>query len=97
MKEYMGNRKRLDRPGVRTPGLSNLPHHRDWLRACKGWEPAGSNFDYGGPLTELGILGNIATLMVGTELQWDAERMTFPNQPTANQYLHFRYRDGWTL
>ena len=56
-----------------------------------------SNFDYGGPLTEISMLGNIATLMVGTELQWDAKRMTFPNHPEANQYLHFRYRDGWTL
>ncbi len=97
MKEYMGDRVRLDRPGVRSTGLLNYNHHRDWLRACKGWQPAGSNFDYGGPLTELATLGNIATLNVGTELQWDAERMTFPNHPEANQYLHFRYRDGWTL
>jgi len=97
MKAYMGDRKRLDRAGVRAPGIGNVNHHRDWLRACKGWEPAGSNFDYGGPLTELAMLGNISTLMVGTELQWDAERMNFPNHPDANWLLHFRYRDGWTL
>ncbi|MEM7476329.1 MAG: Gfo/Idh/MocA family oxidoreductase [Planctomycetota bacterium] len=97
MKEYMGDRPRLDRPGVRSTGLLNYNHHRDWLHACKGWEPAGSNFDYGGPLTELAALGNIATLQRGTELQWDAERMNFPNHPEANQLLHDPYRDGWVL
>jgi predicted dehydrogenase len=97
MKEYMGERPRLDRPGVRSTGLLNYNHHRDWIHACKGYEPAGSNFDYGGPLTELAALGNIATLMPGTELVWDAKRMTFPNHPEANQYLHYRYRDGWSL
>ena len=97
MREYMGNRPRLDRPGVRSTGLLNYNHHRDWIHACKGYEPAGSNFDYGGPLTELAALGNIATLMVGTELKWDAKRMTFPNHPEADQFLRYRYRDGWTL
>ncbi len=58
---------------------------------------AGSNFDYAGPLTEIAVLGNIAQHTPGTELEWDAKHMTFPNAPKANQYLHFRYRDGWTL
>jgi len=97
MKEYLDFRPRLDRPGVRSTGLLNYNHHRDWIHACKGYEPAGSNFDYGGPLTELAALGNIATLIPGTELVWDAKRMTFPNHPEANQHLHYRYRDGWSL
>ena len=35
--------------------------------------------------------------LLGTELDWDSEHMTFPNRPTANQYLHMRYREGWSL
>jgi len=96
-KEYLQDRKKLDRPGVRSTGLLNYNHHRDWIRACRGFEPAGSNFDFGGPLTELAALGNLATLMLGTELQWDGPRMNFPNHPEANRLLHYRYRDGWTL
>ena len=88
-KEYLKDRKKLDRAGVRSTGLLNYNHHRDWIRACRGWRPAGSNFDFGGPLTELAALGNIATMMPGITLQWDAERMMFPNQLDANQYLHF--------
>ena len=60
MVEYMKDRKKPDRAGVRSTGLINDNHHRDWIRACRGWQPAGSNFDYGGPLTELATVGNTA-------------------------------------
>ena len=96
MKEYMGDRKRQREPRSSGPP-SNFKHIREWLQACKGWKTAGSNFDYGGPLTEVALLGNIALRMPGTKLEWDAKHMTFPNQPEANQYIHTRYRDGWTL
>ena len=96
MKTYMGDRKRQREPEVPGPP-GNFTHVQEWLQACKGWKPAGSDFDYGGPLTEIALLGNIALLTLGTELQWDAKHMTFPNQPTANQYLHSQYRNGWTL
>jgi hypothetical protein len=26
-----------------------------------------------------------------------AKRTIFPHHPEANQYLHYRYRDGWNL
>lgn len=96
MKEYMGDRERVPEPAAMGPP-GNLKHIQEWLQACKGWKTAGSNFDYGGPLTELAMLGNIASLMPGTELEWDSEHLTFPNHPVANQYLHFAYREGWTL
>ena len=96
MKEYMGDRAKAPDPrGDRMP--DNSAHHRDWLQACKGWNCTNSPFDDGAPLSEIAMLGNIAQRMLGTELQWDAEYMTFPNQPNANQYLHYQYRDGWTL
>ncbi|HJN51115.1 MAG: Gfo/Idh/MocA family oxidoreductase [Pseudomonadales bacterium] len=96
MKRYLGGRPvDYEQSG---PGLpDNVAHLADWLQACKGGDPAGSNFDYGGPLTEIAALGDIALRMLGTELEWDAAHMMFPNQPRANQYLHSRYRDGWTL
>jgi len=40
-------------------------HYEDWLEAIKNKTQAGSNFDYGGPLTELAQLGIIATKMLG--------------------------------
>ncbi len=33
----------------------------------------------------------------GKKLEWDGEQLRFTNAPSANQYLHYEYRQGWTL
>ena len=35
-------------------------HYQEWIAACKGGTPAGSNFDWAGPLAESVLLGNVA-------------------------------------
>jgi len=72
-------------------------HHQDWLQAIKDGGKPGSNFDYGGPLTELARLGIIAMQMLGRKLEWDSENMRFTNCDEANQYINPPYRQGWTL
>ena len=72
-------------------------HHHDWLKAIKNGTQAGSRFDYGGPLTEIALLGVIATKMLGQELQWDSENARFPNCSDADRYVSPPYRDGWRL
>lgn len=85
--------------GVELPA-SPLPkspgHHREWLAACKGGEPAVSNFDYAGPLTEFVLLGNVA-LRVGKEVVWDAEKMTAKGCPEADRFVRREYRKGWSI
>ena len=82
----------------RSPG-----HHVEWIEACKGGKPAGSNFDHAGPLAEAVLLGNVALRpemkerMNRTKLLWDAENMKITNVPEANTFLRREYRDGWTL
>ncbi len=71
-------------------------HHREWILACKGGEPAGSNFDYAGPLTEMVSLGNVA-LCAREKIYWDAKNMRVTNVPDANKYVRREYRTGWTL
>ncbi len=75
-------------------------HIGDWIRACKegsDGRPASSNFDYGGPLTEMVLLGVIAIRMKDQHLQYDAKQARFSNNETANQMLHTEYREGWSL
>jgi hypothetical protein len=72
-------------------------HHRDWILACKGGKPSSSNFDYGGPLTEMVLLGVIAMQIPDTKLLWDAERMEFTGNDQASELVTPRFRDGWTL
>jgi predicted dehydrogenase len=87
--------KAYERPGQTIPRVKG--HHQDWLEAVKNNRPAGSNFDYGGPLAELALLGIIATKMLGQKLKWDSKNMRFTNCDEANQYINPPYRQGWTL
>jgi len=74
---------------TRSPG-----HYRDWIRACKGGDPACSNFSVAGPFVEWMLLGVIAMKFEGT-LEWDAQKKRFTNNNEANQYLKPRFRKGW--
>ena len=66
-------------------------HMVEWLEACKGGKPAESNFDYGGPLSELGMLSNISLMFPGRKLKWDPVNAKFPNCPEANPYVDSAY------
>jgi len=68
----------------------------EWVRACHGGEPASCNFDVGGLLAEVVLLGNIA-IRRGKKLSWDAANMRFTNDTEANNYIREPYRNGWSL
>ncbi|MHC4097427.1 MAG: Gfo/Idh/MocA family protein [Planctomycetota bacterium] len=73
-------------------------HHQDWINACKDGDPASSNFDYGGPLTEMVLLGIIAMRNSGTKLLWDNEKMEFTNKKTTvNELIKPEFHNGWSL
>lgn len=76
---------------TRSPG-----HYRDWIRACKGGDPACSNFDVAGPFTEWVTLGAIA-LRLNTRLEWDAEQMRITNNKQADDLLKPKFRKGWDV
>ena len=71
-------------------------HQADFFRACRGGEPAASNFDHAGPLAELVLLGNIAVRAgQGRRIEWDSAAMRCTNIPELNRYLKIESRDGW--
>ena len=79
------------------PTLPRSPgHHAEWIRACKGGEPAMSNFDYAAGLTEMILLGNLA-IVTGEKIFWDVKRMRAINCPKAEEYVTPPYRKGWKL
>lgn len=81
----------------------SIGHHQEWIAACKGGPPAGANFDWAGPLTEVVLLGNVALRqqmreeLTTKKLLWDNEKLRFTNSESANQFLKREYRAGWTL
>jgi predicted dehydrogenase len=72
-------------------------HEQDWIRACKDGHPASASFEYGGPLTEMVLLGVIAIRMKDRRLEWDGESLRITNDPEADRLVTPTYRAGWTL
>jgi predicted dehydrogenase len=87
----MDNYKRPAKTLPRSKG-----HHRDWLDACKGGQPASGNFEYGAVLSEIGLLGLVA-MRVGKKLYWDAAAMKATNAPEADKFLKESCRAGWEV
>ena len=86
------------------PHIPSSPgHEEEWILACKGGVPAGSDFEWAGPLTETVLLGNIALRNELKEklsiqsLNWDPDKFSFTNLPEADNFLHTDYRKGWSL
>ncbi|MHC4545126.1 MAG: Gfo/Idh/MocA family oxidoreductase [Planctomycetota bacterium] len=92
MQEYLPKR-----PPKTIKRVRDNNHHKDWIDACKGGDPASSNFDYGGPLTEMVLLGTIAMRFRDNKLLWDSEKMEFTNNKKANELINPPYRRGWSL
>jgi len=80
----------------RSPGIME-----EWVAAIKSGNGAQtcSNFDYAAKFTETMLLSNVAIRMAAknTFLKYNAEKMSFPNLPEADEYLTKAYRPGWNL
>jgi predicted dehydrogenase len=90
MKDY----KRPAKTIPRSPGI-----HEEWIAAIKAGRKSTTDFSYAGALTEMMLLGNIALRFKDDKviLDWDSEKMVFPNFPEANPFVHTDYRAGWSL
>jgi hypothetical protein len=77
------------------PLLTRSPGHmRDFIRACKGGDPACSNFDVAAPFVEWMLLGVIALRYEG-KLEYDPAKMRITNNNEANKLLKPTFRKGW--
>jgi len=95
--EYMEYLKEHE-PAVKAPPYPGRNGHWvEFVEACKGGAPAGSNFDYAGPLTESVVMGNLSVRFSGRKLLWDGDNMKVTNFEAANKFVHPEYREGWTL
>ncbi len=92
MKEYKRPEKTLPRVKGGQEG-----HEQNWIAACKGGDPADSNFDYSGPFTETVVMGNLAIRFPGKQLLWDGVNMKVTNFDAANEFVFPKYREGWSL
>ena len=87
--------KEFKLPAEKIPRVKDGNHQKDWLNAIRENRAAGSDFEYGGALSEIGLLGVIAVHRPGVRLEWDAKQMKFTNDEAANAMITPHYREGW--
>ena len=90
MKEFLSTRP--PKTLLRIPGGI----YADWIRSCKKGTRACADFEYSAKLTEICLLGLIATRMK-SRIRWDAPNMRVTNLEAANRYVKPEYRQGWSL
>jgi hypothetical protein len=66
-----------------------------WINACKGNLKTSCDFDYGGKMIEMMLLGLVA-YRVGKKIKYDGKAGT-TDDAEANKLLARTYRQGWTL
>jgi len=83
-------------PSLPAPSIPRVTggHFAEWVRACKGGTPAGSNFDHASGLTETVLLSNVA-VRARRRIDWDSAALKVTNLPEANQYISKNYRPGF--
>jgi hypothetical protein len=87
MKDYQPPPKTLPR---------SIGHKEEWIRACKGGEPAGANFEVASVVAETLAVGN-AALWARELVCWDGPNLKITNLAGENPFVRRAYRNGWSL
>ncbi|MEI6647708.1 MAG: Gfo/Idh/MocA family oxidoreductase [bacterium] len=73
----------------KTLSRCQVGHYKEWLNAVReGVHSTGSPFEYGGRLTEAGLLGLVAQRFPGRRLIYSEAEMRFTNCEEANKWLY---------
>ncbi len=81
--------------GYDMPKVSGDNHYLQFVDAARGEGKTSAPFDYAGPLTELVLLGCLATRFPKKKLEWDTKTMTVTNLEEANPFVRRTPRKGW--
>lgn len=79
------------------PVIEPANHYFQFVDAVLGNGKASTSFDYSAPLTQVVLLGPIATRFPKTTLEWNGAKMKFTNVKDANKYVRRKYRSGWKV
>ena len=78
------------------PEIASHDHWGEFVQACQGKAHTQAGFDYAGPLTEVVLLGGVASRFPQTTLKWDAKALKF-DLAEANHFIRRSYRKGWSI
>ena len=79
------------------PEVKRDDHYLQFVEAVRGNGTTSAPFSYSGPLTEMVLLGCLATRFPKTDLTWDTKALKVTNLAEANQFVRKTYRKGWEV
>ncbi|MFM8273376.1 MAG: Gfo/Idh/MocA family oxidoreductase [Gemmata sp.] len=79
------------------PDLQSDNHYLQYVEAVRGNGKTSAPFSYSGPLTEMVLLGCLATRFPKTDLKWDTKALKFTNNDKANAFVKRQYRKGFEV
>lgn len=79
------------------PKTTSDNHYAQFIEAVRGNGKTSAPFEYAGPLTELVLLGCLATRFPKTTLEFDSANLKFTNVKEATAFVHKKYRKGWEV
>jgi predicted dehydrogenase len=79
------------------PQVKSDDHYLQFVEAVRGNGVPSAPFSYSGPLTEMVLLGCLATRFPKVDLNWDAQSLKVTNVSAANQFVRRTPRKGWEI
>jgi predicted dehydrogenase len=85
--------------GYEMPPVEERNHYAEFLDAVLAVRGAATSagFSYAGPLTEVVLLGTVASWYPGAALEFDARKLKIRNKKDAGTYVRRQYRNGWKV
>ena len=77
------------------PDEKNSNHYLEFVEAVRGNGKTSAPFAYAGPLTEMVLLGCLATRFPETDLKWDTKALKVTNVSEANAFVRRTPRKGF--
>ncbi len=81
----------------KVPELKSDNHYIQFVEAVRGNGTTSAPFSYAGPLTEMVLLGCLATRFPKTDLKWDTKAVKVTNNDAANAFVRKTYRKGFEV
>ncbi len=79
------------------PDEKNADHYLQFVEAVRGNGKTSAPFSYAGPLTEMVLLGCLATRFPKTDLKWDTKALKVTNVSEANAFVRRTPRKGFEV
>jgi len=79
------------------PEVQSDNHYLQYVEAVRGNGKTSAPFSYSGPLTEMVLLGCLATRFPKTDLKWDTKTVKVTNNEEANKFVKKEYRKGFEV